>query len=714
MADLQPIQQSFESGEISPKLLARGGTERYASGLSICENFLPDSHGPLNMRRGRQYISKPGDAADDRDVRIFGLDINVSQNFVCAVGGSFVQVFDRSGLVYSGAEHIELGYNGWFSAALNGWSSVITGGATIEWDPREVVKLEVSADGDVVEFGQSIDIPDNTQVHDLRFDLALLPFSDPTAQLEVRVGSSFGAVDYGSTLATAGYDQLIQFTPTGVSFVWVVFRVLGAAAPLDVQGWVLDRVSVKQEPGPTPTLARWSSPWADFARDALFVEPHPTRNALTFWHPNRPPYELAVDASNVWTFATIAFTNPPAAWAGFNYPRAATFFQGRLWTGGTAGEPTTFWGSKSNDYYNFTGGTLADDGLEYTIAKKGRIAWMSGSKSLIVGTEFAEFIVTSEGGVIVPGDIGVEDQSGYGSLAGQILELGREVVYAASSETKIRTISYRWTEDAWVSQDLAWPSEHITRGRVKEMTYAREPDQIIWLVDRLENELITCSYNREQGIVGWARHPTQGRVLTVATTSLFGVDEIWTVAEYETSGGPAKFVERYSAAHYLDGHVTVAGVGIQDNIPGFAHLEGMTVGVTVDDATHPDVQVIGGTITLQSPGNTVTAGPKYTAKMLTLPLEGGAQWGSQQGIQKRYIRVFARLASSILPLINGERPSDRTPATPMDTREPSTALEDARVYGEGWDRYAQIEVLQDAPFATQIVGIFGELQPNKR
>ena len=58
MADLQPIQMSFESGEISPKLLARGGTERYSTGLLVCENFLPSSHGPVDMRGGGQFIGK--------------------------------------------------------------------------------------------------------------------------------------------------------------------------------------------------------------------------------------------------------------------------------------------------------------------------------------------------------------------------------------------------------------------------------------------------------------------------------------------------------------------------------------------------------------------------------------------------------------------------------------------------------------------------------
>ena len=186
------------------------------------------------------------------------------------------------------------------------------------------------------------------------------------------------------------------------------------------------------------------------------------------------------------------------------------------------------------------------------------------------------------------------------------------------------------------------------------------------------------------------------------------------LAEYETSGGPAKFIERYSSAHYLDAYTTVSGVDLQDNIPGFDHLEGMIVAVTVDDATHPDVQVIGGTITLQAPGNLVTAGPGYQARAQTLPLEGGAPWGSQQGVMKRYHRIFVRLVASILPYINGVRPSDRSPSTPMDTREPSSTLEDARVNHDGWDRAGQVDIVQDAPFPTQIVGVFGEEKANRR
>ena len=105
-------------------------------------------------------------------------------------------------------------------------------------------------------------------------------------------------------------------------------------------------------------------------------------------------------------------------------------------------------------------------------------------------------------------------------------------------------------------------------------------------------------------------------------------------------------------------------------------------------------------------------GIPYTSKAVTLPLEGGNPGGSAQGVMKGRDRIFTRIFSSALPLVNGVRvQDDRTPAQPMNTVEaPRTG--DALLANLGVDRFAKITIEQDIPAATQISGVFGRSQVN--
>ena len=708
MADLQPLQQSFESGEISPRLLGRTGSERYQTGLALCSNFLPASHGPAVMRRGLRHVAKLSGTNDDDDRRVFGLEVSLSEQYAVAIGGDFVEVFDAFGAVWQGPSGPERIYNPIFEGGLASWVWDWTGGASVAWE-EGVALLTTLEENEKARIAQGFQIANTGVQHNLYLSILADAENDPTATVSVAVGTSFGDASYLNIQTLSQVRNSYIFTPAG-STVWVTLTVTGGAGTLAAQRWVIDEVRCRQNDG-AAVLARWASPYAGLDRSVLFAEPEPITNALTFWHPRVAPHAIAVQPDGSWQFNPIGFTGAPPEWVAGNYPGSAAYFQGRLWVGGTPAQPTRFWGSKSDDYFNFTGGTNPDDGLEFTLSQKGRIAWMSGAKNLAIGTENAEYIVTSESGVLQPGDISVESQSRYGSLIGTIVELGRQLVYVSPSETKLRVMSYQWTEDAWVSQDLAWAAEHLPQSRIRELAFAAEPNQLMWMVDRAD-KLLTCSYNREQGIVGWAQHPMTARVMSIAVTYAFGVGKLWTITRHELPAGAVHYLDRQAGTEYVDTWIVSRGTQ-QETFTGFDALEGLTVRAVVDGALHPDVTVTGGSITLQYPANEVVAGRQFQGVAETLPLEGGNQAGTQQGVMKRYNRIFLQLRASVLPLINGKRQAERTPSTPMNRREPSRT-EVVEVYSGGWDREARVRVTQDLPFPTEVVSLFGELQANKR
>ena len=67
-----------------------------------------------------------------------------------------------------------------------------------------------------------------------------------------------------------------------------------------------------------------------------------------------------------------------------------------------------------------------------------------------------------------------------------------------------------------------------------------------------------------------------------------------------------------------------------------------------------------------------------------------------------------RLHQSALPKINGVRPADRTPSSPMNTAE-ALITGDSLHYNLGHSTAGEIEITQDLPVAMHILAVFGDM-----
>jgi hypothetical protein len=88
-------------------------------------------------------------------------------------------------------------------------------------------------------------------------------------------------------------------------------------------------------------------------------------------------------------------------------------------------------------------------------------------------------------------------------------------------------------------------AEHITRTEIVELAYQQQPDAILWCV-RGDGVLIGLTYERDQKVVGWHRHITDGTVESVAV--IYGVgteDEVWVAVNRVVDGAVKRFIERF-------------------------------------------------------------------------------------------------------------------------------------------------------------------------
>jgi hypothetical protein len=126
--------------------------------------------------------------------------------------------------------------------------------------------------------------------------------------------------------------------------------------------------------------------------------------------------------------------------------------------------------------------------------------------------------------------------------------------------------------------------------------------------------------------------------------------------------------------------------------------------------------VVGGEVALteeDAAGTEFYAGLRFTARSVTLPLEGGNPQGTSQGLSVHYSEIAVRLSNSARPLINGERAAGNKPfGNDLDTLE-ELLTKDVRVAGSEVSEGGQITIEQDEPYRTEICGLFGQAEVSR-
>ena len=721
MPNAQPIQHSFTAGELSPRMLARSDLEVFYKGVLHCANMLPVSQGPLKARGGSIFeLSVEGSKG-----RLFG--------FQKAWDEAYLLVVSDDGNLYVTDEitHTigpELVVNGNFSLGLNGWTIEQDLGTVSVVDNTLSLASVTHETRGVVYVSQLLDTAAPASQHVVTIDM---PTNDGIL-IEARIGTTAGGAEI-ATFTGGGTQISGSFVPNADFYISVWKDGTTTSTKL------VDTVSVKTILD-APTTQAFTHPWASHL-EWIHAKMPPGADQMFFTHPHTAPQRLVSTGAGTWTFEPIPFVDPPAVWTGTSYPRALAFFQGRGWWGGP---DETFYASKSavggaNDYIDMTlgSGSAADDAMAFTMSKQGEIVWMVGLKNLLVGTRSGEHLITSEGGIIIPGDIYVEQQSTYGSNHCQPIELGTKAAYVTPDGRKVQTVGWQWTAEQWLSTDILYSSEHLTSGsHITELLWAQNPEKRIGcMLDSGETRV--CLYDPAKEIIGWTRWTTVGSIVSMAKLEIQGISSFFFLVNRghtDVSSNELLYVERSSTAAYMDAFKEEFSETPTNLITGGEHLAGDIVSVTVDGAVHPPVVIdAAGEATLQWSGTDIKYGLGYRQDVILMPRDFPAA-GSTFAMVKRWNKVWLRLQRSVLPevvsnskldmielfnidahnkvvidaiLNDSMRAPDRYPSTPMDLRQ-LLVTKDIQMSTLGFNR-GSLLISNDLPLPLNITGIFGEM-----
>lgn len=587
MAKAHAMYSSFTTGEITERLEGRVDLAKYKDSCKTLENGIVMPHGGIKRRGGMNYV------ADVKSV----------------ITGS------------------ELVTNGTFDSNITGWTNKSVGsGSSIAHSTNLMNIVSVNSSN----YGwaeQSI-----TVVKGQRY---VLTFTIGTGAVAVQIGTATGGEQiYASTSMAAG-THTIEFTAITTAAFIGFKHFTGATHTLDTVTCKAGTQDAKVRLIPfefsvtQPYILEFGNLYIRFYKDNgqildagkpveitttyttadLFdIQYAQSADTLYLAHKGRAPRKVTRTSDTAWTLTTISYTGstfPSTFCAGSagtgtdgndKNPGAVTFYNQRLYWGGTNNDPQKIWGSAVADFENMhQGSAAADDSLEFTLVANevNAIQWLAESTDLLCGTLGGEFTITGgQDDNITPTNIKAVRQASFGSNKVTPLNVGNLLLFNQRAGRKVRELVFNFDVDGYLAPDITLLAEHVTESGITDMAYQQEEDAIIWATTA-DGALIGCTYLRDQNVVAWHRHPVGGELTLVESVAVIPSadslrDELWTTVKRRVNGITKRFVEYLNPSIYvdsgliLDNPITITGATSANPVVITASSHGLSNGDVVD------------------------------------------------------------------------------------------------------------------------------------
>jgi hypothetical protein len=664
---------NFTGGELSPRLDGRNDLTKYASGCKTLENMIVYPHGSAARRPGTQFVAEVKDST--KKTRLIPFEFSTTQTYMLEFGNQYIRFYKDNGVILSGGS------------------------------PYEIVSPYLEAELFEIKFAQSADV---------------MYICHPNHA--VRKLSRTGHTAWTLTEVNFTNGPYLDNNITTTTFT-ISAHTVGAGRTLTASAIT----GINSDTGFQTT---------DVGRLVQFRDGHGKITART--STTVVTIEILTDmgsssSSTDWSLGAFSNTTGHAT--------CVTFFEQRLVFAGTKSQPQTLFFSKSGDYENMDenrGGTVADDdAIIYTIASNqvNAIRFMTATRTLIVGTAGGEFAVSGGGTdiAITPTNILIKKQSNHGAANLDAIAVGNVTLFLQRAKRKIRELAYNFDVDGYLAPDMTILAEHISESGITQMAYQQEPNQIIWCV-RTDGQLIALTYQREQQVVAWHRHIfggsfSTGNAVCESVAALPTDDneyQIWVIIKRTINGATKRYVEYLHTFdfdetdntdfNFLDSQLSYSGSPVT-SISGLSHLEGQTVAILADGATHPRKTVTSGSISLDRSASKVKVGLPYTSLLQTMRLDAGSQDGTSQGKTKRIFDITLRIYESIgievgPDLNNMERIPFRSSATLMDQAIPVFTGDKEIEFRGNYETDGYVYVRQDQPLPLTILSLYPRLVTN--
>jgi len=248
-----------------------------------------------------------------------------------------------------------------------------------------------------------------------------------------------------------------------------------------------------------------------------------------------------------------------------NRPITVTLHQNRLWFGGTNSAPQTLFASRISNFVSFarTEASLAADAMELPIVSNrvNEIKWMEPfNNDLLIGTAGSEWrIAAPDGAALFAANIVARPLSGWGSEAVKPVVIGNTILFVEAGGKDIRDFFQAVQPEGFTGSGGNYLTKLIRNlledRRVTDMAYQRSPESVLWCVLD-DGVLLAVTYLKEAQIIAWHRHPTDGKVQSVAVIPGTNGDRVYLSVQRECGFTTVRIDDRWNGNDITEAFLT--------------------------------------------------------------------------------------------------------------------------------------------------------------
>jgi len=590
-------QTNFTSGELDPKLRARIELGQYFNGMEKATNVVVQPQGGVKRREGTRFIAELPSSA--------GTAVR-TVNFEFSVDDSYMLIFvDQKMFVFKdGAQITDVNGSGNdFLSVPNITDTVIPTMCWAQSADTLIICQENMRPQRILRGAND----SSWTISDLTFSFIpkfayTFSLSNPSANLNFDQPDGNVTVTASSGVFNSGYvNQYINVSPQG-------------------------RLRVVEFVNSTTVKA--------FAEVPLFDDSQVDSGS----------WELEEGYEDTWSNTR-------------GWPRSAVFYEGRLYFGGAKSRPSTLWGSRVGDFFNFDPGESLDDAAVEATLDTGRfnaiIDLYAGRNLQIFSTGAEFFIPQTLGDPITPSTLAVQEQTSNGSRPGiRVVNVDGATVFVQRQGKALGDFVFNDTVNGYVTTKISVLSSHLLKSprdiAVRNATSTDEGNRL-QIVNGDDGSIACYTLLRSEEVVAATEWTTDGDFLAI------GVDIIdtYAVTKRNIDGSDKYYVELFDDSLTLD---CASSGTAATTITGLSYLEGRTVKVIRDGVVEADKIVTSGEITLDREATqSYQIGLDYTPVVETMPVEPRLASGSIRSFKKRILEVNSEHFESSAVTINGEQ-----------------------------------------------------------
>lgn len=651
MAQVRVSQYKFSAGQAGADLDNRSDLDFYMASCKEATNVYVIPQGGLVKRRGFKHIADVADAGALARFRF-----SIDQQFLICFQPSRIQIYDGEIQLFDTSSDVYVvgTANGSFTSTqtiiINGTTITLTGSTIV--DAMNVINTysgttNVSAD----------------QITDAQGNYYLQLYNESSgSDIVIGGGSAIGglgitaatytlqAVSYTSDqLAdlrwTQSYDTFLifheDFVPRELrrgltDFIWTVSPAAFVSVPFDSFISSTDQPLTPSGTTGSITLTLGAGPnyWTS-EHVGVRINVNGGYAMITSISTGLVANADVVNHLNV---SVLTGTGADPAWeeevwsAKHGYPRSGTFFQNRLFIGGSRDLPQNFFASKTGDIFNYdasvdsTGNLTDDKAIDFALSSPDVAiirALMPARSALHLFTTSTEFSVTSE--PVTPSNISAAPNTYKGITNVRPCVVDDETLFIDATGKSL--YSYVWNQ-----QQL---NQFITKNRTvlaqdilsdaQDMAYVpnykNSQSNLVFVVND-DGTLSVLTVDTQKQVEAWTKWTTNGNFLNVCEVGYV----LYALVE---RGGTIRLEGLTEREIYLDGfYDATSNTGIT-SWSGATSLASQTVGCQFATSSTDiancfvgaDVAIdSGGNFTVNEASKAIAVGHRYTARVETNPL----------------------------------------------------------------------------------------------